>query len=74
MLKFQLATLEDLKASACIERKRQMEEDRKLRIFNPRTRRIGVIILLFLLFFQISTILIFNFKFYLIRFSLNFSK
>ncbi|XP_012275995.1 RIB43A-like with coiled-coils protein 2 [Orussus abietinus] len=42
MLKFQLNTPEDLKVAACIERRRQIEEARKPRIFNPRTRRIGV--------------------------------
>ncbi|XP_025986718.1 RIB43A-like with coiled-coils protein 2 [Solenopsis invicta] len=43
MLKFQQrATPEDLKIAACIERKRQIEEERKLRIFNPRVRKIGI--------------------------------
>ncbi|XP_011297589.1 RIB43A-like with coiled-coils protein 2 [Fopius arisanus] len=42
MLKFQKATKEDLKAAACIERKKQIEEARKSRIFNPRVRRIGI--------------------------------
>lgn len=43
MLKFQQRpTLEDLKLAASIERKRQLEEARKLRIFNPRVRKIGV--------------------------------
>jgi len=43
MLKFQQrATPEDLKIAASIERKRQLEEARKLRIFNPRVRKIGV--------------------------------
>lgn len=42
MLKFQLATPEDLKVAATIERKRQIEEARKPRIFDPRFRRIGV--------------------------------
>lgn len=43
MLKFQQrATPEDLKIAASIERKRQLEEARKLRIFNPRIRKIGV--------------------------------
>ncbi|XP_015123425.1 RIB43A-like with coiled-coils protein 2 [Diachasma alloeum] len=42
MLKFQAATKEDLKVAACIERKRQIEEARKSRIFNPRVRRIGI--------------------------------
>ncbi|XP_070150468.1 RIB43A-like with coiled-coils protein 1 [Polyergus mexicanus] len=43
MLKFQQrATPEDLKIAASIERKRQLEEARKLRIFNPRVRKIGI--------------------------------
>lgn len=43
MLKFQQrVTPEDLKIAASIERKRQSEETRKLRIFNPRVRKIGV--------------------------------
>jgi len=43
MFKFQhRATPEDLKLAASIERKRQTEEARKLRIFNPRIRKIGV--------------------------------
>ncbi|KAK0167236.1 hypothetical protein PV327_004662 [Microctonus hyperodae] len=42
MLKFQLPTSDDLKVAACIERKRQIEEARKSRIFNPRIRRIGI--------------------------------
>lgn len=42
MLKFQLATPQDLKLAANVERKRQIEEARKHRIFNPRSRRIGV--------------------------------
>ncbi|XP_043276619.1 RIB43A-like with coiled-coils protein 2 [Venturia canescens] len=42
MLKFQLATPEDLKVAATIERKRQIEEARKPRIFDPRSRRIGI--------------------------------
>ncbi|CAL1688908.1 unnamed protein product [Lasius platythorax] len=43
MLKFQQrATPEDLKIAASIERKRQLEEARKLRIFNPRIRKIGI--------------------------------
>jgi len=43
MLKFQQQpTPEDIKVAANIERKRQLEEERKLRIFNPRYRKIGV--------------------------------
>ncbi|XP_011684604.1 PREDICTED: RIB43A-like with coiled-coils protein 2 [Wasmannia auropunctata] len=43
MLKFQQRTTpEDLKIAASIERKRQNEETRKLRIFNPRVRKIGI--------------------------------
>ncbi|KYM99597.1 PREDICTED: RIB43A-like with coiled-coils protein 2 [Cyphomyrmex costatus] len=43
MFKFQhRATPEDLKLAASIERKRQTEEARKLRIFNPRIRKIGI--------------------------------
>jgi len=43
MLKFQQRpTPEDIKIAANIERKRQLEEERKLRIFNPRFRKIGV--------------------------------
>lgn len=43
MLKFQeCATAEDLKTAASIERKRRFEEERKLRIFNPRVRKFGV--------------------------------
>lgn len=43
MLKFQqCATPEDLKTAASIEHKRQIEEARKLRIFNPRVRKIGI--------------------------------
>jgi hypothetical protein len=43
MLKFQQRpTAEDIKIAANIERKRQLEEQRKLRIFNPRFRKIGV--------------------------------
>ncbi|XP_063978882.1 RIB43A-like with coiled-coils protein 2 [Diachasmimorpha longicaudata] len=42
MLKFQVTTKEDLKTAACIERKKQIEEARKSRIFNPRVRRIGI--------------------------------
>ncbi|KAH0950058.1 hypothetical protein HN011_005857 [Eciton burchellii] len=43
MLKFQQRpTAEDIKIAANIERKRQLEEQRKLRIFNPRFRKIGI--------------------------------
>ncbi|XP_058791408.1 RIB43A-like with coiled-coils protein 2 [Phymastichus coffea] len=35
-------TEQDLKVAAAIERKRQIEEARKARIFNPRVRRIGI--------------------------------
>ncbi|XP_011868101.1 PREDICTED: RIB43A-like with coiled-coils protein 2 [Vollenhovia emeryi] len=43
MLEFQQrVTPEDLKVAASIERKRQIEEARKLRIFNPRVRKIGI--------------------------------
>jgi len=42
MLKFQYATPEDVKIAASIEHKRHLEETRKLRIFNPRVRKIGV--------------------------------
>ncbi|KAG5317670.1 RIBC2 protein, partial [Pseudoatta argentina] len=43
MFKFEhRATPEDLKLAASIERKRQNEEARKLRIFNPRIRKIGI--------------------------------
>lgn len=42
MFKFQMTTPEDLKIAARIEHKRQIDEERKSRIFNPRTRRIGV--------------------------------
>ncbi|XP_072756418.1 RIB43A-like with coiled-coils protein 2 [Anoplolepis gracilipes] len=42
MLKFQRPTPEDLKIAASIEHKRQLEEARKLRIFNPRVRKIGI--------------------------------
>lgn len=42
MLKFPPATPEDLKIAASIERKRRLEEERKLRIFDPLVRKIGV--------------------------------
>ena len=32
----------DAKEAACIERRRNLERDRKARIFNARERRIGV--------------------------------
>lgn len=38
----QYATKKDLKEAACIEFRRKNEEERKRRIFNPRTRLIGV--------------------------------
>ncbi|XP_043488460.1 RIB43A-like with coiled-coils protein 2 [Polistes fuscatus] len=42
MLLFPRSTLEDRKVAASIERRRQIEEDRKSRIFNPRFRKIGI--------------------------------
>lgn len=43
MLKFQeRPTPEDIKIAASIERRRQLDEARKLRIFNPRLRKFGV--------------------------------
>lgn len=42
MLNFQLMTDKDRKEAALIERKRAIEEERKKRIFNPRTRLFGV--------------------------------
>lgn len=42
MLKFQLMTEQDRKEAAKIERKRQIEAERKKRIFNARARLIGV--------------------------------
>lgn len=42
MLKFPIITKDDLKEAAKIERKRQLEEERKKRIFNPRQRLNGV--------------------------------
>lgn len=42
MFSFQYATKQDLKEAACIEFRRRNEEERKKRIFNPRTRMIGV--------------------------------
>jgi hypothetical protein len=38
----------DYKEAAAIERRRNMEEQRKSRIFNAKTRTIGVILLLLL--------------------------
>ncbi|XP_031839653.1 RIB43A-like with coiled-coils protein 1 [Nomia melanderi] len=42
MLKFQTATKEDLKLAASIQRRRQIDAERKQRIFNPRFRKIGI--------------------------------
>lgn len=42
MLNFLLATDQDRKEAAAIERRRAREEERKQRIFNPRVRLIGV--------------------------------
>ncbi|XP_076760511.1 RIB43A-like with coiled-coils protein 2 [Xylocopa sonorina] len=42
MLKFQTATKEELKLAASIQRRRQTDAERKLRIFNPRYRKIGI--------------------------------
>ncbi|XP_011497805.1 PREDICTED: RIB43A-like with coiled-coils protein 2 [Ceratosolen solmsi marchali] len=42
MLELQKCTDQDLKVAAAIEKKRQIEEQRKTRIFNPRVRRIGI--------------------------------
>lgn len=43
MLKFQeRPTPEDIKIAASIERRRQLDEARKLRIFNPRLRKFGI--------------------------------
>ncbi|XP_043601141.1 RIB43A-like with coiled-coils protein 2 [Bombus pyrosoma] len=42
MLKFQTATKEDLKLAASIQRRRQIDAERKERIFNPRFRKIGI--------------------------------
>ncbi|XP_022921008.1 RIB43A-like with coiled-coils protein 1 [Onthophagus taurus] len=42
MLNFQLMTDKDRKEAALLERKRAIEEERKKRIFNPRTRLYGV--------------------------------
>ena len=42
MLKFQVITKEDRKLAASIERRRQIEEERKQRIFNTRFRKIGI--------------------------------
>ncbi|GJQ77351.1 hypothetical protein Trydic_g20761 [Trypoxylus dichotomus] len=42
MLNFQLMTEKDRKEAALIERRRAIEEERKKRIFNPRTRLFGI--------------------------------
>ncbi|KAK1131399.1 hypothetical protein K0M31_017684 [Melipona bicolor] len=42
MLKFQTATKEDLKLAASIQRRRQIDTERKERIFNARFRKIGI--------------------------------
>ncbi|XP_046836004.1 RIB43A-like with coiled-coils protein 2 isoform X1 [Vespa crabro] len=42
MLKFPRTTGEDRRIAASIERRRQIEEERKKRIFNPRFRNIGI--------------------------------
>ncbi|XP_076640732.1 RIB43A-like with coiled-coils protein 2 isoform X1 [Halictus rubicundus] len=42
MLKFQVATKEDLKLAAAIQHRRQIDAERKQRIFNPRFRKIGI--------------------------------
>ncbi|XP_029041650.1 RIB43A-like with coiled-coils protein 2 [Osmia bicornis bicornis] len=42
MLKFQTVTKEDLKLAAARERRRQTDQERKQRIFNPRFRKIGI--------------------------------
>lgn len=42
MLKFQTATKEELKLAAAVQRRRQIEAERKERIFNARFRKIGV--------------------------------
>ncbi|GLV36089.1 uncharacterized protein CBL_01853 [Carabus blaptoides fortunei] len=42
MLKFQLLQVQDVKEAAAIERRRRYEEERKKRIFNARSRIIGV--------------------------------
>ncbi|XP_043525985.1 RIB43A-like with coiled-coils protein 2 [Frieseomelitta varia] len=42
MLKFQTATKEDLKLAASIQRRRQIDAERKERIFNARFRKIGI--------------------------------
>lgn len=53
MLKFQLTTPEDLKVAARIEHKRQIDEARKSRIFDPRLRGIGVSLKIILLIFSL---------------------
>ncbi|XP_034951405.1 RIB43A-like with coiled-coils protein 2 [Chelonus insularis] len=42
MFKFDLTTQQDLKVVAKVEKRRQVEETRKRRIFNPRIRQIGI--------------------------------
>lgn len=42
MLQFNLMTEKDLKEAAAIEKRRQFDEERKKRIFNPRMRLYGV--------------------------------
>ncbi|KAG6803256.1 RIB43A-like with coiled-coils protein 1 [Apis mellifera caucasica] len=42
MLKFQTATKEELKLAAAVQRRRQIEAERKERIFNARFRKIGI--------------------------------
>ncbi|OAD57189.1 RIB43A-like with coiled-coils protein 2 [Eufriesea mexicana] len=42
MLKFQTATKEDLKLAASIQRRRQIDAERKQRIFDSRFRKIGI--------------------------------
>lgn len=42
MLKFQLATDKDLKEAAIIENRKKYEEERKSRIFNARSRVLGI--------------------------------
>lgn len=42
MLNFNCATKKDLQEQAAIERRRRYEEERRKRIFNPKTRLIGV--------------------------------
>lgn len=42
MLNFELMTEKDRKEAAAIERRRRMEDERKKRIFDPKTRLFGV--------------------------------